>query len=114
MRKILPDHRDIPETIPPGPTLLIDPRRGCDLFELGEETKDAIVTKQARESPYLAHVRLDNVVIPIARRLQFKAEIDSLVSAVNGEVPLTMRTTKTRSVSMSVCFCEAETRLSNA
>lgn len=79
-------HRDIPEIVPPGPTLLIDPRRGCDLFDLGEETKDAIVTKQSRESPYLAHVRLDNVVIPIARKLQFRTEVESLVSAVNGEV----------------------------
>lgn len=79
-------HRDIPKIIPPGPVLLIDPRQGCDLFTLGEETKDAIVTKQAKESPWLAHVRLDNVVIPTARRLNFLGECESLVSAVNGEI----------------------------
>jgi len=62
-------HRVTPEKIPPGLAFIIDPANGSDLFTLGEQIANPIVTKQDKDSPLMSHVRLDNVLMPEARNL---------------------------------------------
>src|SRR5262249_3814142 len=62
-------HRNVPAKFPPGPALVIDPAGPCDLWQIGEPLQNPIVAKQDRDSPLMAHVRLDNVILPEARKL---------------------------------------------
>src|SRR5262249_5142275 len=71
--------------LPPGPVLVIDPAGPCDLWEVGELLQNPIVTKQDKDSPLMAHVRLDNVLMPEARKLTPQGQPQVLVSALNGE-----------------------------
>lgn len=67
-------HRHVPEKLPAGPLLVIDPRGGCDLWQLGEPVQNPIVNQQDKDSPLLGHVRLDNVVMPEARQVKFASD----------------------------------------
>lgn len=67
-------HRQIPEVLPNGAVLVIDPRDSCDLWQLGEVVQNPIVHQQDKDSPLLGHVRLDNVVMPEARQLKFASD----------------------------------------
>jgi hypothetical protein len=78
-------HRLVPERLPPGNSLVVDPRAGCDQWTMGEALEDPIVTQQAMESPLMQHVRLDNVLLPKARYLKPAEGAQVLVSAVGGE-----------------------------
>jgi von Willebrand factor type A domain/Aerotolerance regulator N-terminal len=78
-------HRKIPAQLPPGPVLVIDPTGPCDLWQTGELLQNPIVTKQDKDSPLMAHVRLDNVVMPEARRLTLQGQPQVLVAALGGE-----------------------------
>ena len=64
-------HRQIPNVLPIGSVLVIDPRGSCDAWRLGEPIQNPIVHQQDKDSPLLGHVRLDNVVMPEARKLEF-------------------------------------------
>jgi hypothetical protein len=81
-------HREVPATLPPGNVLVVDPTNDCELWKVGDKLQSPIVTKQAKDSPVMAHVRLDNVVLPEARALAFtpaagKPEV--LAGAVTGD-----------------------------
>lgn len=78
-------HRLVPEKLPPGKLLLVDPRDSCDQWTVGEALENPIVTKQDANSPLMQHVRLDNVLLPKARQLKPAEGAQILVSAVNGE-----------------------------
>ncbi|MBC7816923.1 MAG: VWA domain-containing protein, partial [Planctomycetaceae bacterium] len=67
-------HRQIPEVLPSGAVLVIDPRGSCDAWQLGEPIQNPIVQQQEKDSPLLGHVRLDNVVMPEARQLKFASD----------------------------------------
>ncbi len=67
-------HHQIPEVLPGGSVLVIDPRGGCDLWQLGDVLQNSIVNQQDKDSPLLGHVRLDNVVMPEARQLKFTSD----------------------------------------
>ena len=67
-------HRHVPEILPRGSLLVIDPRGGCDLWQLGEAVQNPIVNQQDKDSTLLGHVRLDNVVMPEARQLKFASD----------------------------------------
>lgn len=85
-------HRKTPSSLPPGPALVIDPEGDCDLWRVGNKLQNPIVTKQDRESPLMAHVRLDNVLMPEARELTFTPAAGKpqvLAAALNGEPLLT-------------------------
>lgn len=84
-RAIVILHRQVPEKLPSAPTLVIDPTNGCEAWTVGAVLQDPIVTQQDRQSPLLAHVRLDNVLMPEARRLEFSGPAQTLVGAVGGE-----------------------------
>ena len=62
-------HRLVPEKIPAGQVFVIDPANTSDLYTLGDPIANPIVTKQDKDSPLMAHVRLDNVLMPEARAL---------------------------------------------
>lgn len=67
-------HRTIPETLPSGSVLVVDPRTDCDLWRVGESLDMPLVAEQATDSPLLRHVHLQNVLIPGARRLDLIGE----------------------------------------
>lgn len=78
-------HRLTPKELPPGRSFVVDPTETSDLWEIGAELANPIVTKQDTDSPLMRHVRLDNVVLPKARELKPAEGANPLVSAVNGE-----------------------------
>ncbi len=64
-------HRKTPAKLPPGNVLVVDPVGDCDLWKTGEKMQSPIVTHQNKDSPLMAYVRLDNVLMPEARKLTF-------------------------------------------
>ncbi len=79
-------HKGVPAKLPPGPVLVIEPTAACDLWTLGEVQQNPIVTKQDRDSPLMAHVRLDNVLMPEARQLKLIApKVQVLASSLAGD-----------------------------
>ncbi|GDY07659.1 MAG: VWA domain-containing protein [Planctomycetota bacterium] len=67
-------HRHVPEVLPSGAVLVIDPRGSCDAWQLGEPVQNPIVHQQDKDSLLLGHVRLDNVVMPEARQVKFASD----------------------------------------
>jgi len=78
-------HHKVPDPLPSGPLLVVDPAGGCALWDLGEPLINPIVTKQDKDSPLMAHVRLDNVMMPAARKLTLKAKGHVLAESVTGD-----------------------------
>jgi hypothetical protein len=81
-------HHQVPNPLPTGPALVIDPEGSCDLWEIGDKVQNPLVTKQDRDSPLMAHIRLDNVLMPEARKLTFTAAAGKpqiLAAALTGE-----------------------------
>jgi hypothetical protein len=81
-------HRKVPEKLPGGNVFVIDPAGSCDLWQVGEALQNPIVTKQDKDSPLMLHVRLDNVLMPEARKLTLLGDVGEpkiLVGAVTGE-----------------------------
>jgi hypothetical protein len=79
-------HRQVPPELPPGDVLVIEPTAKCNAWDIGETIANPLITQQKTESPLLAHVRLDNVLLPSARRLRFTAQPVILVGTLSGEV----------------------------
>lgn len=73
-------HRTVPEKIPPGRVLVVDPQNSCDLWQLGEKIEHPIVMSVSNSSPITQHVRLDNVLFPVARQMSFTEKPSVLVS----------------------------------
>ncbi len=85
---VLVYHHQVPTPLPPGPAMVIDPEGGCDLWEVGDKVQNPLVTKQDRDSPLMAHIRLDNVLMPEARKLTFTPAAGKpqvLAAALTGE-----------------------------
>ena len=80
-------HKQVPEAMPPGNSLVVDPAAGTDLWKLGEKLENPIVTKQDSDSPLLRHVRLDNVILPEAKQLTPAEDATRLVTALSGDPP---------------------------
>ncbi|WP_422924862.1 vWA domain-containing protein [Singulisphaera sp. PoT] len=78
-------HKKVPEKLPSGPVLVIEPAGSCDLWDLGETLLNPIVTKQDKDSPLMANVRLDNVLMPEARKLTPKGTAKLLAVSVEGD-----------------------------
>jgi hypothetical protein len=79
-------HRQVPEQLPPGNVLVVDPTGSCSDWELGEGIENPIVTQQDADSPLMTHVRLDNVLMPEARRITFKETPHVLAGTLSGDV----------------------------
>lgn len=78
-------HRKTPARLPRGAVWVIDPADSCDRWQAGEKLANPIVTAQDKDSPLMAHVRLDNVIMPEARQLAFAETPKVLAGAVTGE-----------------------------
>lgn len=77
-------HRVIPEELPSGSVLAIDPRSDCDMWTLGDSIQQAMVAKQEASSPLMPHVRLLNVLLPEARELQLNGPATPLLVDAGG------------------------------
>ena len=78
-------HRKVPDELPPGHVLVIEPERSGPLWQLGEALHNPVVAKQDKDSPLMAHIRLDNVLMPEARKLTFKAPAQVLAESAAGD-----------------------------
>lgn len=80
-------HKLVPEKLPPGHLLIIDPESSCDLWTSGASLENPIITQQDDKSPLMTHLRLDNVLMPDARQLTFApdAKIIKLANTVTGD-----------------------------
>ncbi|MCA9033997.1 MAG: VWA domain-containing protein [Planctomycetaceae bacterium] len=82
---ILVFHRLLPSTLPNSPVMVIDPDASCNLWELEAEIENPVVTEQDDESPLMTHIRMDNVLMPSAKKLKFKLPVQALASTISGE-----------------------------
>ncbi len=84
-------HRQVPDVLPKGAVLVIDPRESCDAWQIGEALQNPVVHQQDKDSPLLSHVRLDNVVMPEARQLKFTSDegVKVLARSLAGDPLLT-------------------------
>jgi hypothetical protein len=78
-------HRKVPKKVPPGLVMVIEPAESTDLWDVGPKLQNPIVTKQDKDSPLMAHVRLDNVLMPEARQLKLKGKSQVLAQALSGD-----------------------------
>jgi len=77
---ILVVHRTPLENVPRGRgVVVIDPVTTSDLWTLGEPLSQPLVAEQSTDSPLLAHTRLRNVLLPGARRLEFRRDAEVLL-----------------------------------
>ena len=81
-------HRTVPEAIPAGNVLVIDPRNSCDLFDVGEPLEMPIVAKAADDSPLMKFVRLLNLTIPGARTITLKNDTFQKLAETPEEAPI--------------------------
>lgn len=71
--------RVVPAILPRGPVLVVDPQNECDLWKVTEDLESPIVASVDGDSPLTQHVRLDNVLFPGAKRLEFKTAAQTLI-----------------------------------
>jgi hypothetical protein len=71
--------RKVPQQLPRGRVMVVDPQSSCDAWTLGESIPQPIVASVDADSPLTQHVRLDNVLFPAARLLQFSADYEALI-----------------------------------
>ncbi len=76
---ILVLHQDVPEKLPPGKLLVINPRKSCDLWTVGDAIETPLVSTVVDTSPITQHVRLTNVLFPEARAMTFTSASDVLI-----------------------------------
>lgn len=81
-------HRVTPAVLPPGPVIVIDPANDTDLWKVGDKLANPIITKQDKDAPEMANVRLDNVLMPEAKKLTFLPAAGKpieLAAAISGD-----------------------------
>ena len=62
-------HRTVPETLPPGNVMVIDPQSDFDFCRVGEPIESPLVANEEKESPLMRFVHLNNVLMPGAKKL---------------------------------------------
>ena len=78
-------HRKVPDALPTGPVIMIEPSSSTSLWQVGETLMSPVVAKQDRDSPLMSHVRLDRVLMPEARRLTPSAPAQVLAESGAGD-----------------------------
>ena len=76
-------HRNVPQTLPPGDVFVVDPQEDCDLWTIEDTIENPIVTEIDTKSDLMTHVRLDNVLLPEARRMVFVPDVKILAGTVS-------------------------------
>lgn len=85
---VLVFHKQVPDVLPPNPVFVIDPARSTDLWKLGAEILEPVVATQDRDAPLMAHVRLENVLMPAAHRLDLQGRKPRVLAATADGDPL--------------------------
>ncbi|MFI5460223.1 MAG: BatA and WFA domain-containing protein [Isosphaerales bacterium] len=78
-------HRKVPDVLPAGSVLVIEPERSGPLWQLGPTIHNPVVAKQDKDSPLMLHIRLDNVVMPEARKLALTGPARVLAESAAGD-----------------------------
>ena len=76
-------HGMVPSTLPNGNVMVIDPTGACEHWDLGAVLENPIITEQDKNSPLMTHIRLDNVMMPEAKQIQFKVAPHILAATVD-------------------------------
>lgn len=79
-------HQLIPETIPAGDVLIVDPDKSTDLWTRGKLLDNPIVTDLDTKSSLMTHVDLDNVQISQVRQLRAIGPSHVLAGTVSGDL----------------------------
>ncbi len=69
----------VPAELPHGKVIAINPQGNCDAWTLGDPISQPIVASIDEESPLTQHVRLDSMLFPDARLLQFTMDFEPLI-----------------------------------
>ncbi|HEX3449323.1 MAG TPA: hypothetical protein VHS97_13770, partial [Isosphaeraceae bacterium] len=77
--------RKVADILPAGHVLVIEPEKSGPLWDLGETIHNPVVAKQDKDSPLMAHIRLDNVLMPEARKLALKLPGKVLAESASGD-----------------------------
>jgi hypothetical protein len=76
-------HGQVPQQLPPGPTLIVEPDGPCDLWDLDEAGSDTseveLPVSHVTASPLLAEVDLSRAVLEEVIPLQIAGEVEPLV-----------------------------------
>jgi hypothetical protein len=80
---ILVFDRETPAELPANDLFVVDPKTDCSGWEVGEPIMDPIVTQQDKDSPLMKHVRLDNVLMPEARKISIRGKSRALAGALS-------------------------------
>jgi len=78
-------YRDVPEKLPDGSVIVIDPQQTTSLFSVGEALENPLAVEQDSESELMTHVKLQNVNFPGARKLELKEGSQVLVKSLDGD-----------------------------
>ncbi|WP_162006547.1 vWA domain-containing protein [Roseimaritima sediminicola] len=78
--------RVVPESLPDGPLLFINPLADSPFWTLGPPLGDAVVEQPRSASPLLAHVRLQNVAVRGALPLRMNQPSTTLLRTADGQV----------------------------
>jgi hypothetical protein len=78
-------HRQVPPDLPPGDLFVVEPAADCSAWDIGDTMENPIITQQQTDSPLMAHVRLDNMLMPAAKRLAFKSPPQILAGTLGGD-----------------------------
>ena len=78
-------HRKVPDVLPTGPVLVIEPEGSNGLWQADTPLQNPVVAKQDKDSTLMAHVRLDNVLMPEARKLSFAGPAQILAESATGD-----------------------------
>ena len=78
-------HRMTPKVLPAGDVFVVDPIDNCDQWTIGKTIENPIVTEIDSKADLMTHVRLDNVVLPEARSIEFKNEPKIFAGTISKE-----------------------------
>ncbi len=78
-------HHKVPDALPPAQVLVIEPERSGALWELGDAVQNPLVAKQDKDSPLMLNIRLDNVLMPEARKLTLRGPAQVLAESSAGD-----------------------------
>ncbi|MEZ6124984.1 MAG: BatA and WFA domain-containing protein [Planctomycetaceae bacterium] len=92
--EILVLHRHVPDRIPDGPVIVIDPESATDLWSYQGQLENPLVAEQDAASDLMKHVHLQNVLMPEARHLSPLQPCRVLATSLIG-APLYFRVPRT-------------------
>jgi hypothetical protein len=78
-------HKRVPKQLPSGNLVVLQPTESSELWDVSDVLENPLVALQDKDSPLMAHVRMDNVLLPEARKLVPKGSAKVLAASENGD-----------------------------